>query len=411
MGGLAFTSGKYALCTPRMPKQVYEATKARCQEILRGLYHHVESPLDGPGKLDFGDVDIFLASPTPEASTGLYAVNIISKALGAEHAIVESGSREHIKIAASFAIPWPSDETSNAEDTDKKHIQVDVRVCESEDKLRWMLFNHGHGDLWQIVGSQVRPYGLTVDDSALWLRIPEIEESNKKLARIFLSSDPPKVLDFLGLPKEEYWDHPFSSAEDMFDYIGFCRLIYVAPTAPEPDTKSLKSNDRRRMKYRPVFKKWMDEFVPECRQLGRFSEQKLTREAVTEEAFAVFGVEKEYKARRKEFLIKRQEDSIWNNLIKDSIPTPNPSDPRAILHKSCSVKALKEIILGNGENYSFPLDKKSLKNSDGFYNMEYIKDFIKTHKDDVGKAALVRHNEKYAEHVLSTGTKAETQPS
>ncbi|KAL6910213.1 hypothetical protein GGI43DRAFT_389579 [Trichoderma evansii] len=410
MGGQAFTSGENALYTPRMPKEVYEATKTRCQEILCSLYHHVESPLDGPGKVDFGDIDIFLASPKPEASTGRYAINIISKALGAERTIVDNGS-ETIKAAGSLAIPWPKDETNDSKDADKKHIQVDVRVCESEDKLRWMLFKHGHGDLWQIIGSMLRPYGLTVDDSALWLRIPEIEESNKKLARIFLTSDPPKVMDFLGLPMEGYWDQPFPSAEVMFDYIASCRLMYVATTASEPDAKNLKSNDRRRLKYRPIYKKWMDEFVPECRQLGHFSERKFTRESVTEEAFVVFGVEKEFKARRKDFLIKRQEDFIWNSLIKDSIPTPNPSDQRAVLYKSCSVKALKEIILGSSENYNFQPDKKSLKNSDGFYNMEYIKDFIETHKDEVGKVALVRHNEKYADHLFQKKTKAEAQSS
>ncbi|KAH8130596.1 hypothetical protein FP744_10003814 [Trichoderma asperellum] len=410
MGGLAFASGEYALYTPRMPKKVYEATKARCQEILRGLYHHVESPLDGPGKVDFGDIDIFLASPKPEASTGLYAINVISQALGAERAFVDNGG-EGIKAAGSLAIPWPKDETNDGEDADKKHIQVDIRVCESEDKLCWMLFKHGHGDVWQIVGSMIRPYGLTVDDSALWLRVPEIEESNKKLARIFLTSDPPKVLEFLGLPMEGCWDHPFPSAEDMFNYIASCRLMHVPPTAPEPDAKSLKSNDRRRMRQRPVFKKWMDEFIPECRQLGRFSERKFTREAVTEEAFAMFGVEKEFKARRKEFLIKRQEDFIWNSLIKDSIPTPNPSDQRAILHKSCTIKALKEIILGSGEAYTFQPDKKSLKDADGFYNIEYIKGFIEVHKNDVGKAALVRHNEKYADRLRQKGAKAQTESS
>lgn len=410
MGGLAFASGKYALYTPRMPRKVYESTKAQCQEILSSLYHHVESPLDGPGKVDFGDIDIYLASPKPEASTGIYAINIISRALGAEHTIVETGS-DSIKAAGSLAIPWPKEETNDGEDADKKHIQVDVRVCESEDKLRWMLFKHGHGDFSQIIGVMIRPYGLTIDDSALWLRVPEIEESNKKLAKIFLTSDLPKVLDFLGLPMEGYWDQPFPSAEDMFDYIACCRLMYVAPTAPEPDAKSLRSNDRRRMRQRLIFKKWMDEFVPECRQHGRFSEQKLTKEAVLEEAFAVFGVEEEYKARRKEFLMKRQEDFIWNTLIKESIPTPNPSDARAVLYKSCSVKALKEIILGNSENYDFQPDKKSLKTSDGFYDVEYIQKFIEMHKDDIGKAALVRHNEKYAGHVFQKKTKAEMQSS
>jgi hypothetical protein len=43
--------------------------------------------------------------------------------------------------------------------------------------------------------------------------------------------------------------------------------------------------------------------------------------------------------------------------------------------------------------------------------MEYIKEFVETHKEDVGKAALVRHNEKNAGRLLQKGMKGMTLSS
>ncbi|RFU74013.1 hypothetical protein TARUN_8241 [Trichoderma arundinaceum] len=384
MGGLAFSSGENPLHTPRMPKEVYEATKARCEGILRTLYSCVESPLEGPNKKDFGDIDFLVTSPKPEASRGSFAMQTISRALGAERMIITNGGE------ANLAIPWLADEGKNDEGPNKRYIQVDVRVYETEQKLRWMLFKHGHGDLWNLVGSTIRQYGLTVDDSAMWLRVPEIEEANKKRARIFLTSDPAQVLDFLGLPMEGYWENPFNSIEDMFDYVTRCRFMYVPPIVAEPDAKKLKANDRRRMAYRPVFKKWVDEFIPECRRLEKFSERRFTREMVTEEAFSAFGVEEEFNTRRNEFVSERQRNFIWNTTIKGSIPEPDTSSPQDILYRTLLFKALKRIVLEDDTQYGI-VPEKNLKNPDGTYNMEDIQAFISKHQKQVGEAALARH--------------------
>ncbi|UKZ80353.1 hypothetical protein TrVFT333_008111 [Trichoderma virens FT-333] len=387
MGGSAFSSGCNPLLTPRMPKRVYEATKGRCEEILRTLYSCVESPLEGPGKTDFGDIDFLLASPKPEASEGAYAIQTISKALGAEKSIIAGGNEP----AGSLAIPWPTDEQDAKEGSDKKHIQIDVRVCETERKLRWMLFKHGHGDLWNLMGSTIRPYGLTVDDSAMWLRVPEIEESDRKRARIYLTSDPAKVMDFLDMPMDGYWDKSFPSVEEMFDY-------------------ATLSNDRRRMTYRPVFKKWVDEFLPECRRLGKFPEQKFTREQVTKEAFSTFGVEEEFNTRRKAFLAERQRDLIWNTSIKGGIPELKSSEPQDILYRSCLAKALKRIILEDDTSYGI-VPEKSLKNPDGTYNMEDVQAFVANHHEDVGKAAISRHNDHYTQRRATKKIKTKQESS
>ncbi|KAL7783685.1 hypothetical protein V8C43DRAFT_172051 [Trichoderma afarasin] len=394
MGGSAFSSVVNPLLTPRMPKEVYEAIKSQCEGILRTLYSCVESPLEGPGKTDFGDIDFLLASPKPEASRGAYAIQTISKALGAERSITAGGNEP----AGSLAIPWPADKEDVNKESERKYIQIDVRVCDTEHRLRWMLFKHGHGDLWNLLGSTIRGYGLTVDDSALWLRVPEIEESDRKRARIFLSSDPAKVMEFLDMPMDGYWDKPFSRVEDMFDYASRCRLMWVSPVAQEPDAKKLKANDRRRMNYRPVFRKWVDEFLPECRRLGKFPERKYTREQVTEEAFSVFGVEKEFNTRRKEFLLERQRDFIWNTSIKGSVPEPKSTDHRDILYRSCLVKALKKIILEDDTSFGI-VPEKSLKNPDGEYNLEDVQAFIEKHQEEVGEAAMARHHSQYAETI------------
>lgn len=384
-----------------MPKDVYEATKSRCEGILRGLYSLVESPLEGPNKKDFGDIDFLLASPKQNASSGSFAIQNIARALGAERTILNGGG----DTAGNLAIPWPTDEANEKSNSSKRYIQVDVRVCETEHKLRWMLFKHGHGDLWNIVGSMIRHYGLTVDDNAMWLRVPELEQSNRKRARVFLTSDPSRVLRFLDLPMDGYWDKPFATTEDMFDYATRCRLMYVYPVAAEPDAKKLKANDRRRMNYRPVFRKWVDEFVPECRRLGKFSERKFTRDAVTEEAFAEFGVEEEFNARRNEFLAERQRDFIWNTAIKGSIPESNVSNQESILYRSCLAKALKRIILEDDTRYGI-VPETSLKDPNGTYNIEAVQAFITKYQEEVGKAAMLRQSNAYIENMRKKETKA-----
>src|SRR6187549_3258987 len=156
MGGSAFSSGPNPLYTPRMPTSVYHTVKEICLAKLRTLFECVASPIDGPGKQDFGDVDILVAWPKPvlflasdvSATTAFReSMTIIQRVLGAERAIIVNG-----QTSSNMAIPWPvTAESPPEEGKPPRFIQVDVRICDSLENLAWMLFKHAHGDIWNLL--------------------------------------------------------------------------------------------------------------------------------------------------------------------------------------------------------------------------------------------------------------------
>ncbi|VUC26205.1 unnamed protein product [Clonostachys rosea] len=426
MGGNAFASGPNPLPTPRMPKDVYLLVKERCYSILRELYEVVDTPIEGPGKEDFGDLDILLFGPKPGLPQDNEAgIRQVAQALGAVRVIYIPES------SSNLAIPWPSDvdqpskTQQNAEGGEQlgpqvptvaPHIQVDVRICDDLKRLQWQLFKHAHGDIWNILGSTIRPFGLTADEDALWLRIPEIENANRKRAKIFLTSDHEQVMDFIGLPTPGYWDGPFDTLNDLYEYAAQCRMFSVPPSAERSDTsgtssegsspgqpkRKLKSNDRRRMNYRPIFRKWIEEFVPECSKQGKFRELSLTREEVTQQAMDKFAVKDEFEQRRREFLVERDRDAIWKNVIKLQVPEADLSDTKSITFRGCLLKALKKIILEGDDTYG-ALPENNLKDENGFFIPEAVKTFISENMDDIGYKAYGLHHEAY---LLSKENKA-----
>jgi hypothetical protein len=437
MGGNFFASGPDPLHTPRMPREVYLAVKSRCLQLLRGLFDIVESPIDGPGKDTFGDIDILVHGPKFAVSTKEELLKSLETLLGASRMVT---SKED-DVSVHLALPWPSETEISSikrlntlqdglgtrvvqnpdlsmEDVDMedvcmedaakdRYIQVDVRVCREMQKLQWVLFKHGHGDMWNMLGTTIRPYGLTIDEVAFWLRVPEIEQTNKNRAKVFLSSEPLDVLEFLGLRADDYWKGPFPSHGEAYEYAATCRMFWVKPEAGPNDSlvmgdastvdrKALKSQDRRRMNTRPCFRQWIDEFLPECRRQGRFPEQPTTREKVTEEALARFGVRDEFEKRRRDYLQERTRDFIWRNLIKEAIPQPDITDGRALVYRGCAIKALKRVILEDSTEYGVAAGP-GLKDEYGTFIIEKVVEFIEKNKDAVGSAAYMKHQGAYVE--------------
>lgn len=423
MGGSAFSAGVSPLHTPRMPPQIYHAERLRCMQLLRQLYIHVDSPIDGPGKTDFGDIDILVFgrrsdAPTPpppspvdpDDTTGAAPLREIATLLGAERTIFEP------RASSNLAIRWP--EGDDGDDVAERHIQVDVRISPSITSHRWMLFKHAHGDIWNLVGSLIRPYGLTVDDAGMYVRIPEIEAFSKSRAKIHLTSDPLATLRFLGLPSEGVYgrtwtDEPFADQDAMCEYAALCRMMYIPPLREEEELnhaveglslvvpRHLKANDRRRMQQRAGFRYWIEEFIPKCRAEGRFAVQTTSRGKVADEALAQFGVGDEFGQRRADFVRERQRDHIWNNIIKPGVPEVvcfGDGDQKAILARSCLVKALKRIILERDGSYGVEFDE-GMVGEDGLYNLDKVTEFVEKHQDRVREVALKRHNALYAEHL------------
>lgn len=414
MGGSFFTSGPDALSTPRMPPLVYHETKARVHRALLDLYLCVASPIDGPAKADFGDVDI-VVTWNRQATLGLAppfnTVNgegdaeflQISRALGAERMTVEKGTR-----AAHLAIPWPSHLQhlgSQGEDGGERYIQVDVRICDSLPTLQWFLFKHAHGDLWNIIGSTIRPLGLTVDESALWIRVPEIENINRKRAKVKVTDDPVQVLRVLGLEWGSFWEEPFGSVEGLYEYAATSSMFWVRPlgeddeTTTAEDRRALKANDRRRMDMRPVYRGWVEDFLPRYRREKRLPEQLHTRDSVTSLIFSLFPVQGEFEARRRDFEIEEQRNDIWKNKIKGFVAGLGDVEgegARGQTYRGCLAKALKRIVLEGDTRYDvFP--EKTMRGEDGRYVMGNVEEFIENSWRAVGEAAMRANDEAYLE--------------
>ncbi|CAI4211965.1 unnamed protein product [Parascedosporium putredinis] len=326
--------------------------------------------------------------------------------------------REKHDRGAHYALPWPEEfeDVAKVEGSPPRFIQVDVAISPSLQAFQWVLFKHAHGDLWNILGSMIRYFGLAIDETALSIRVPEVEEMNRNLAKIKISEDPMVVLSVLGLEVDGYWEEPFNSLDDLYEYAATCPLFWVRPlpseatddkqdeNAPGPssavqqaiaeDRKRLKANDRRRMNTRPCYRGWIEDFIPRCRAEGRFLEKRYTRDAVKAGVFARFPVEAEYNQRRRDYLIERQRLDIWNKLIKGYFQALPGYEDMNTTYRGCMLKGLKRIILEDDTSYGI-VPGKPFRDEEGFFDMDWIREFVQTQNEIVGDAAMARNNAKY----------------
>lgn len=279
------------------------------------------------------------------------------------------------------------------------------------------LFKHAHGDIWNIIGSTIRPHGLTVDEQALWLRIPEIEKHDKRQAKVKLTDDPAEVLEFLGLKFDGHWTSPFESVDDLYDYVTTCRLPLVRYQSPsEGDAgdgssnsihgtgtgtgtgedisaetrKNLKSNDRRRMNQRHIYRRWINEIIPQFLAEGRLAtiepEALLNvRVEVAQQAFERFpGVKEEYDGRLKAWRMLKSTEAV-KRAIKELVPDNGNSQFRGTL-----TSAMRKTILEDDQSFGvFP--DSPFKTEDGLYDLEVVRMFITEKAEDLGAVAWERH--------------------
>ncbi|KAH8889494.1 hypothetical protein GQ53DRAFT_217193 [Thozetella sp. PMI_491] len=430
MGGHAFASGPNPLYTPRMSPIVYHHIKCLLHGCLRELFLCVATPIEGPGKEDFGDIDILVAMEkrlefpqTPQDQEVRGAREVLTEVknfLGAVAIIFDPGT-----AAANMAIPWPESlahcdlagqETAADGRDSHRYIQVDIRICSDVQDLQWRLFAHAHGDIWNLLRYTIRPFGLTVDDQAMWLRIPEIEQLDRKKAKVFLTRDSIQILRFLGMEVGVFWEEPFGSVDALFNYVATCRLFLVGNPNREneasgdentPSTsqaagveggergrKKLKADDRKRIMSRPVFRRWIDEFIPKCTAEGcnvasalRVTVEQMRNE-VRAEAFRRFAVEPEYNARLTEWQRVRHIDMVWRSVIKAGVPAD--LDPS---FQGCLASALKKIILENDVSFGFT-PSVPLRDSAGFYNIDATREFIERIHGALGPVAWARQQQR-----------------
>ncbi|KAG9245033.1 hypothetical protein BJ878DRAFT_503433 [Calycina marina] len=404
MGGMAFAA--LGLATPRMPMNVYKEVLSNTQELLRSYFKHVGTPIEAPGKQDYGDIDIVVNEPLKaEVDPGRNPIDTISnicEVLNTKYYISASG-------ITNFAIPYPE-----LVDT---YIQVDIHIAPTKKAFDWELFHQSHGDLWNLVGSTIRQFGLTVNNNGMFLRIPEIEALNRKRAMIFLTDDSKMILKFLDMSTVR-WSTPFDNQQDLFQYAATCRMFSVkgkkakdeleeevllgieGQEGGESGKKKLKHNDRARMKKRPIFRLWMEEFIPKCREEGRLGNAAITRQEVRDEAMSQFGVAYEYDTRLSEWNLEKNKEAVWTEAIKGSIP--EDADPVA---RGAASRTFKSVIL-QSEPFDGVVPKAAQIDAEGFWDLDEIRNFVAKNWKRAAEIGVVRGEAKAREKMQAKRQKS-----
>jgi len=358
MGGNAFAEDNFN--TPRMPAEVYYPVRDKLHQVLESHFDLVATPIEAPGKTDFGDIDILVEGRKYDVDSDevtMEDVYILAHIIGAKATKKQAGSS-----TINLAVLWTDDldtifpESSGphprrwmmpaatmnvgqqesvvdlvgdgltkiqisptAGDRETKYIQIDVCICPSPHSWSWHLFFHNHGDFWNILGSVIRRFGLTCTNHGLYIRIAELESYNKNLSRLKMTADPGEVLKYLGLDGKR-WDRRFASLDEMMDYAATCRFHDPGWGREYDGDKAkdqLKANDRQRVGKRPVFAHWIEVYLPAHRDdVPTSAACKMSREEVIEDAKEFFGhpFARIFDECKEHGLRKMRMEKLWANV-------------------------------------------------------------------------------------------------
>ncbi|RMZ90183.1 hypothetical protein DV736_g2591, partial [Chaetothyriales sp. CBS 134916] len=290
MGGNAFAGDDPNLLFPRLSPRLYKQLKDEITTRLLKHFQYARVPIEAPEKTSHGDIDVLVCNPvSPDTCDPAR----LSLALCARLWKQVKGSD-----IVNLAFDWPEGESdfrpasvTRLTNTQSQSVfsakrclfQVDVHICVSPKSLDWMLFGHAHGDLWSILGSIIRPFGLVRNQHGLLIVIAEFAERaggggmSKHLQRVLLTDDPSSALGFLGLDETQYWE-PFESIDQMFDFAAACRFYTAWGERVREGEQGENAGDvqrserhcsdatvhsrRRQTNQRLIFSRWLTDYMP-----------------------------------------------------------------------------------------------------------------------------------------------------
>lgn len=365
MGGSAFDvpkPGEPALSICRLSNSIYDSLQQEHTCLLSNFFARVTVPQSAPGKTSHGDLDVLVCDAKYQFSV--------------EHIAAKLGARSWIHVArnptTNFAIPLrklllPARvDTTPAIRDNAQCFQLDVHVCPSE-IFDWEVFHKAYGDLWNLLGTSIRPFGLTANDNGLHLRIHQIEKDDRKKSLLLLTRLPKETLAFLGLDQEEF-ERGFESVEELFEYAAGGRFFRRGSYFKD----ELKSNDRQRLKQREIYRRFVEEYLPTHPELGIEAVDKgthsddgrqsagdgtISRASVLDEALDTFNVRSRYDTMIAEWETKQQEAQMWR---KVAAVVPLEGDKLNLV-----IRGLKRWVTSNSEGELYLRDKPILDGTGG----------------------------------------------
>ncbi|KAH7392590.1 hypothetical protein BKA66DRAFT_412489 [Pyrenochaeta sp. MPI-SDFR-AT-0127] len=255
MGGHAFKD----LHCPRISCDVYNKVKSYTTAALRAVFSSVVVPTEIPGKLDYGDVDFLVSdllgspgSATIDNFDWEGALHGIKCGLNTIH-----GRRGFLNpdcMYFAIAAPDPNDDY---------YIQIDVKVCFRPELFEWYTFELGYASNSKIIGSMVKPLGLTMDPEGLHIRVEDIENTNFSGSLIWVSRDPRDVLQTVGLDRRLFIAG-FKTKDEIYDHITSSWLFNPAHFAARLAQEKYSGRLEDRSPYWTYFiKHWIPEHYPD----------------------------------------------------------------------------------------------------------------------------------------------------
>lgn len=277
MGGHAFEQAVSRdgtgsrLSTPRMSPTDYHQLKSIYLERLKAYLpdDQIETLLEAPEKADYGDMDFIIASDEKvdllqlAQSIGARAIIITGneKVQRCTLAVLKDGRKSTALVAEYKVAKSPPADTGPVEGN---LSQVDIEILPSE-IFRWHMFYASYSDLAGLLGKIARPWGFTITDKGLFLRLQELDESKDmpwlRIADaegyLHMDSDPDKVMRFFALDHERYYKG-FTTLQDFYRWLADCRFV----SAEVVNFKRDNSNERQKERKRTVYTRFFDEYLP-----------------------------------------------------------------------------------------------------------------------------------------------------
>ncbi|KAF3275476.1 hypothetical protein EYR41_001074 [Orbilia oligospora] len=361
MGGSAFSN--QGVLTPRMSPETYHRLKTKYHDILKGLYGYVVTPPEAPGKTSYGDLDYLVAEPILSKKSKLTTMEDVKVAFGAEYMTAIAGA------TTSFAVPLELEgnsgdlEEGEEKEDGKTYAQIDVHICPSPENMWWVSFKHAYGDLWSILGIMARTKGLVADEKCLNLRIREIEDHNRELAKVELTKSVNETLEFFGLDVGKY-ERGFGGVKEVYEFLTESRFFEERSFTKK---KFANASDRSKIGKRDMFKGWFDFLGVDVILVGKVleggqkeaenedvtdggkngesvqedraesPEEGITREQVLEEALERFGKREEYEEKVKAWRRNLRVEMVARGVAKKLIDGGH-NGPRSARTKSSKLR-------------------------------------------------------------------------
>jgi hypothetical protein len=167
-----------------MPRDVYLKMRERTTELLCKLFTRVVVPTEMPEKLDYGDIDFlvsgFLSVNSNTSDNWPAMVTAVSSAFNTKHC-----RRGYLNPHVIFSAV-PADENNDY------WVQIDVKVLEKGDEqsFAWDHFQLNYASGSKMLGSLIKPLGMTIDPEGLHIRVEEMEQTNFPGSMVFVSKEP-----------------------------------------------------------------------------------------------------------------------------------------------------------------------------------------------------------------------------